>query len=160
MRADKIRILPDQSLQRNNGQIRASAFGIGQGLIVFLDRLVHIVQMILVIPERREPFVRRVIVHLQVLADDPLAERFRHFARFIIDQPEKIPRFGMILIQLQAEAEHLRCPGQVPQACLFKARIIITVRQADDLFIFSDIRSAAQTVTPGAETAAALITIH
>ena len=113
MRADKIRILPYQSLQGNDCQIRTSAFCIDKRLVVLLDRLVHVIQMILVITECRQPFVRRVIVHLQILADDPLAERFRDFSCLIIDETQKISGFGMLFIQLKTEAEHLCGAGQI-----------------------------------------------
>ena len=127
MSLDKMGIELHHPSQEQDCQIVASALGVREALVIFLDVLALRLQASRFPLDPPEIHLSPVVLRLQVLADDPLHQTFRRFSHLIVDQSQQISGIRLVFIKMQAFLQTFCRSRQVPYPGLLQPLVVITV---------------------------------
>ena len=117
----------DNLLQLDHSQVLPVLLAVYQTLIVFFYSLVDDLKLI----RRRLYFVYILICNVvpgaEILADDPLHQRFRNFSNPIIDKSQQISSRNILPVILQTSAQRQDRPRHIPDLRLAQTVIIPVV---------------------------------
>ena len=160
VRLDQLWILCQHFFQLDNSHVLVILPAVKQGLVVFPDRLVDGIQLVFVRLKSCNIQVCRIVRYVHVLADHPFAERCHHFARLKIHQPQQVSGCNIFFIKFQAPFQADNGSGQIPHRSLLQSFVVQKVRNPDDPFLQSNIRTTSGTVINTGKRCSTVYTIH